>query len=136
MASTRLIREALAAALKKGLGEANYQVSAYALSAPTPPCFEVLTGKIEYHQAMGNTVSWRAFRIRGFLTLNADIGSQRKVDEFFENDPVVAALEKDGTLGGIVDDLIVDEADPAVFFDLAALGSPCVGGQWQLRVLT
>lgn len=135
MASTRQIRKALAAAIKDGLGDDKYQVSPYALSAPTPPCFEILTGQIKYHQAMGNGASWRALRVRGFLTLNADIGSQQKVDDFFENDPVLAALEADPTLGGVIDDLIVDTADPSVFFDVASIGSPCVGGQWQLRIL-
>lgn len=134
MASTKAIRNGLAQALKDELGD-GYQISAYSLSAPTPPCFEILAGRIDYYQAMGNGVNWRGFRVRGFLTLNADIGSQEKVDDFFEDDPVVAALEKDSTLGGVVDDLIVDTAEP-VFFDLPSLQSPCVGGQWQLRILT
>lgn len=134
MASTQEIREALALQLETALGD-SYQVSAYALSSPTPPAFEVIPGQIQYHQAMGSTVSWRNYRVRGFFTVSSDIGSQQRADEFFENDPVLAALEADPTLGGACDDLIVDTAEPA-FFDLPSLQSPCVGGIWTLRVFT
>jgi hypothetical protein len=134
MASTEAIRTAIAAQLTAALGD-GYQVSAYALSAPTPPAFEVLPGLIRYHQAMGDTVSWRGYRVRGFFSLSSDIGSQQKADAFFEDDPILAALEADPTLDGACDDLIVDQAEPA-FFDLPGLQGPCVGGVWTLRILT
>lgn len=135
MASTKEIRLGLAAALKKAFPE-GYQVSAYALSSPSPPAFEVIPGLIRYHQQMGaDGGGLREWSVVGYFSLSSDIASQQRADEFFEDDPVKAALEEEPTLGGVVDDLIVDDGQ-SVFLTVKGLQSPAVGGRWNLRVLT
>lgn len=135
MASTKAIRAGLVAALKKQFPE-GYQISGYALGSPTPPAFEVIPGRVSYHQQFGaDGGGLREWSVVAYFSLSADIASQQRADEFFENDPVKAALEADPTLGGVVDDLIVDTGEP-VFLTVKGLSSPAVGGRWELRILT
>lgn len=135
MASTKEIRLGLKAALEAAFPE-GYQISAYALSSPSPPAFEVVPGRIGYHQTFGDDGGGlRAWSVVAYFSLTADVASQQRADAFFENDPVKAALEADPTLGGVVDDLIVDDGEP-VFLTVKGLQSPAVGGRWNLRILT
>ena len=111
-----------------------YRVSAYPVSNPVPPQFEIAQFGIEKHQAMRNGVEWWTCIVRGYLAVTTDTLSLQTADAFLDNDPVSAAIEADQTLNGLVSDLIVDRADQR-FWDHPQLRAPIAGVEWQLRIL-
>lgn len=139
MASVKSTRAAIASALTglsaltTALG-VSYRVSAYPMSAPTPPMIEVAQFGLAKYQAMGDGVEWWTCVVRGYLVVVTDTISLQQADEFLEDDPVTAALIADPTLDGNVSDLIVDRADQR-FWDHPSLEAPIAGVEWQLRLL-
>jgi len=139
MASVKDTRAAIAAAvtdiaaLTSALGT-TYRVNAYPQSAPTPPTIEVAQFGIAKFQAMGDGVEWWTCLVRGYLVVVTDTVSLQQADEFLEDDPVMAALMEDPTLGGNVSDMIVDRADQR-FWDHPSLETPIAGVEWALRLL-
>lgn len=120
MSSIGELREALAAAMET---IPDVQVSPYIISG-TPPYIQVFPGPdpaISYDQTMqGRTMGALdqtrqnhddvQMTIQAIVARNEDIGSQKLLDRFMENAApysVKAAVELDGSLGGICDDASV-----------------------------
>lgn len=110
-----------------------YRVSAYPVSNPVPPQFEIAQFGIQKHQAMANGAEWWTCIVRAYLAVTTDTVSLETADAFLANDPVSAAIEADRTLNGQVADLIVDRADQR-FWDHPQLRTPIAGVEWQLRI--
>ena len=133
MASLATIRAQIAADVATALGT-GYQVSAYPLSAPTPPCAEVAQFGVTKHQAMQNGAEVWTCVVRAYVAIAVDVVSQQAADAFLDDDPVSAAIEADQTLDGNVSDLIVERADLR-FWDHPSLQAPIVGVEWVIRIL-
>jgi hypothetical protein len=117
MSSIGTLREALAEALET---IPDVQVSPYIITG-TPPYMQVVPGPdpaISYDQAMqakamGVNRSNHddvQMTIQAIVARNEDVGSQKLLDQFMENTApysVKAAVELDGTLGGVCDDASV-----------------------------
>lgn len=105
------LRAALAANLAASLTD--MQVSAYALAQPTAPGVHILPGEIVYHGAMSNGAERYAFIVQAFADFSADIGAQARLDELLAptgSQSVKAALESDGSLGGLAYAVVVTGA--------------------------
>ncbi len=144
MADLALIRQALAAQLAAVTGT---QVSAYMLSAPTPPCIHVFpggpAGDFEYHQALGGGVELWPFTIQAFVPDTSDIGAQKNLDAYIQSTgakSVKAGLETRAagddtvTLGGLIHDLIVVSCTPYQRFVFEGQRAPCIGAEWHVNV--
>lgn len=134
MSATALeIREGIATALRSIPG---LQASPYVLGNATPPFAHVLRGTVLYDQAMdGGTHTW-TMRVRAYVALVTDIGSQTLLDEFLSPEgtrSVKAAIEVDTTLGGVVDDLHVTSATGEQEF-VRDQGGPLLGSEWTVEV--
>lgn len=101
MAHPRAIREGIAANLA-GIGD-GYQVSAYVLTNPQPPCAYVKGGPIDYDETFGrghDAWTWTVYVLVGYAS---DIGAQMLLDEFRApagERSVKALIESDPQLGG------------------------------------
>ena len=97
------IREALATRLEN---IADTQVSAYALSNPTPPTLQIVSGEIEYDVTMGAGANGGLqLKIQGLVGLPTDIGAQKLLGAYSDhrgNKSVYATVAADHTLGGVV----------------------------------
>ena len=107
MADHETIRAALAASLGvlKGV-----QAHPYVLGDPTPPTIYVFPGDTEYDKAAARGLDRVEYTVRALSGAVGDIAAQRTLDKFLANSgpsSVKAALEKDRTLGGVVQTLRV-----------------------------
>jgi hypothetical protein len=128
------IREGIAANLAVLDG---CQVSAYMLSNPTPPTIHVYPAEIDYDLAMGRGLDKWTFTVQAFVALSTDIGAQVKLDAFLApsgSQSVKAAIEADGTLGGIVADTTVVSCTGYRVYARDG-GGPVLGAEWQVDVL-
>lgn len=132
MVSLANLRAALATTLQTALGD-GYTVSEYVLSSPSSNAVQIVPGGVEYHAAMGDGAQWWTFLVQAFLAMALDISGQRNADQFFENDPIKAAIEANRTLSGACDDLIVTGAEYRVW-EHRAVGT-VIGGEWKVRIL-
>src|SRR6266540_6294617 len=108
MATLTQIRKGIAAQLNTIPG---LQASARILSNPTLPVAYVVPGEINYHQTMGSTghSDWNLL-IEVQVGTVSDMAAQDTLDAFIAESgekSIKAAIEADPTLGGLVDDLIV-----------------------------
>lgn len=104
------IRDAMADALDDAFP--HVQVSANALSNPSPPAIQIVPGE-SARLAMGDARRV-SLVVTPFVAFVDDIGSQQELDGMILNDPadapdVQSALEANPTLGGLVDDLFVGD---------------------------
>jgi hypothetical protein len=100
------IRAALAANLATVDG---LEVSAYAMSNPTPPAAEIVPGETAFHLASQNGLESWGFVVSVFVpTAGGDIGSQQALDALAVQ--VRDALESDPTLAGAAQDVTVQSA--------------------------
>lgn len=94
------------------------QVSAWMLASPTPPAIHIVPPAIDYHQAMANGFAELTFTVQAFVALASDIGSQKRLAQLRAptgSGSIKAAIEADGTLGGIVKDSVVrSSAEPQI----------------------
>lgn len=96
------IRQGIADALRAIPG---LNAQPYVLGNLSAPCAHVLRGPIAYDQSMQSGVHLATFMIRLYVPATTDIGSQVKLDEYVGPDgerSIMAAIEEDPTLGGIV----------------------------------
>lgn len=129
------IRSGLATRLAAISGD--YQVSAYQLSAPTPPCLVVSRGPITYDQTMGRGGDEMRFTVIAYVQFTTDQGSQKKLDVLAAPSGVgslKAVVEADKTLGGVVDDTWVSEATEERVYE-APGKPPMLGCEWTVLVL-
>lgn len=115
-----------------------WQVSAYMLANPTPPCGYVVPGEVTYDEAMGRGHDLLTMRVVVLAGATSDIGGQRKLDEFLAPDgasSVKAALEASRTLDGTVSDLRVVSATGYRSYSLAG-GGVAVGCEWTVQIIT
>jgi hypothetical protein len=105
------LRGAVAATLKAGIP--GWQVSAYLLALPTPPCLDVRRSHTVYDAAMARGGDDLELTIRALVAFNNDQGAQVKLDTVCDSTSatgVKTVLEADKTLGGLIADLRVTEA--------------------------
>lgn len=110
MATMAEIREGLAANLSS---IQDVQVSAYMLSAPTPPAMHIFPSEIEYDQAQQRGLDIVTMTVQAFVALGVDIAAQITLDELLAQSgvrSVKTAVEADSTLGGKVQDVHVTAA--------------------------
>lgn len=97
------IREALATRLNT---IADTQVSAYALSNPTPPTLQVVGGEIEYDETFGASAEGGMhLKIQGLIGAPGDIVVQKRLGDYSDHrgaKSVKATVQADPTLGGVV----------------------------------
>lgn len=118
----------------RAIGE--WQVSDYIITNPTPPCAEIRRGPVSYHQAMVDGVTTWTFLVRVYVSSVSDRGSATLLDQYLAIDgtrSVKAALEEDGTLGGIVQDLYVSDASGENAYALEGMPS-LLGSEWTVTV--
>ena len=134
MPALKTLRQTLATNIANALGP-GFTVNAYPLSAPTPPVVEIAQFGFNPHEAMHRGVQTWTCIVRAYLSVVSDLASQQTIDDdFFNNDPITAAIEDtDKTLGGLCDDLIVDRVDQR-FWDHPN-GHILAGGEWLVRIL-
>ena len=107
MATLSEIREGVATSLGTIPG---LQASARILTNPSLPTAYVLPGETNFHQTFGDGPSDYNLIIELQVATVSDIGSQMKLDEFLSETgdaSIKEAIEANPTLGGLVDDLIV-----------------------------
>lgn len=103
------------------------------LSNPTPPCGDVRRGPFEYDQAMALGLHRETILVRVFMPGVTD-AAQDMLDEY--TDPaggIKAAIESDGTLGGLVDDLRVTGCTGDTPYTFDGQG-PLLGSEWTVEV--
>ena len=111
-ATTKAIREALAAQIAAGLGP-GWQVSPYMLLSMSPPAVDMRPSGIEFHAAMRNGLAFVTLTVRVIVALNDPVGAQMLLDELSApDDPggLKAVIESDLTLGAVVQDVTVVSA--------------------------
>ena len=113
------------------------QVNPYALAQPTPPGIQILPPSVAYDTTMHRGIDEWTFIVQGFVAVTTDIGSQALLDDMCAPtgfDSVKAALEADTSLGGLVDDLRVQNQSPGRIVDTPGGGSPMLLVEWQVQV--
>lgn len=142
MTAVKDIRQGLVTNLRTKFPEADYQISGYTLSAPTPPCFdiEIHTDGIDYDLAAARGLDKWTFLVRGMVPKTSDIGSQVTLDNWLESSgglSVKEALESDGSLGGIVEALQVTHASGPKAIGVAVQSQPTNvyhGADWTIEI--
>jgi hypothetical protein len=92
-----------------------YQLNAYEMSSPQPPCFEIgfrLDRGIDFNLAMARGLDEYNLIVRGIVSFMLDIESQTLLDTWCAptgDGSVRAAIEIDRTLGGVADNLVVTD---------------------------
>lgn len=114
------------------------QISAYVLSNPTPPVIWVRPRpeSSTYHRAMGDGLSELVMLVQAYVGTPTDVGAQKHLDRFLDltgPDSVKAAVESDKTLGGVADDLVVQECTGYLEYQRPD-GSTALGAEWQVLV--
>ena len=132
------------AAIRQGIADnisaaiTGFQVSAYVLANPTPPCIYVMPGETEYDIAMGNGADRLNFIIRIMVPANGDIAQQRMLDLMCAStgaQSVKAAVEADDSLGGSVADCQVNSCSAPTLY-VPDNGPPMFGADLALEVIT
>lgn len=128
------IRAGIAANLS--LVYTNVQVSAYMLEAPSPPTLQVKgPDDVEYMQALGPGMSGWTIVIQGFAGTAFSQGAQVTLDEWVQSDGVRAAVEADRSLGGKVQDCVIERCRHYGMFHLPS-GMSFLGAEWTANVIT
>lgn len=129
-----LIRIAMAETFKP-LG---VQASAYQLSNPTPPTVWCYPQTVDYRQAMQNGAIELTMAVEALVgILTSDIGTQKTLDQLIDDTgpkSVKAALEKDVTLGGLVDTLMVVSCSGYKVYALPTKPE-ILGAEWIVKVI-
>lgn len=139
----------LKAGMKVALDEIlDFQVTPYMLANPTPPACAIFADEpgIDYHGTMssdglggmgdaGGLVEL-SFTVQVFVSETADVAAQKKLDAYLEPTgarSIRQALEKEPTLGGACDDLIVRASSGYRRF-LREGGGPVLGAEWRVTI--
>jgi len=109
MASLTDLREGLAAAV----ATTGLPCHAYLLGNPTPPCAWVIPGDpvVDFDETMGRGLDTWHLVVEVFVALTTDKGAQLRLDPYMAGEGATslkAAIEADGSLGGVCDDLRVE----------------------------
>lgn len=127
------IRVALAASLET-IPRLNQ--SAYLLSQPTLPQAEIQPDAVTYDLAFDRGLDRYTLIIRVQVGQAQNIGAQKTLDRMLAPSgeySIKAAVEADGTLGGVCDDLrVVDCTGYRVY--LREGGPPALGAEWRVEV--
>ena len=111
------------------------QVSAYALSNPTPPCVEIVPAEIVYDKALRRGLDSYVVTVRVFVGMASDVGAQKRLDLILASSgsgSVKAAIESDPTLGGKCDDLRVRSASG---YRVYGAEGRLLGAEWDVEVM-
>src|SRR5262249_29888714 len=111
------------------------QISAYALSQPTPPGLQILPPGVQYDRAMHRGLDEWTVIVQGFVSFTSDTGSQVLLDQLCAPNgalSVKAALERDITLAGAVYSVHVLEQSPGSL--VSNEGSPMLLVEWKTQV--
>lgn len=136
MAHPQQIREGLAANLASG--DLDIQISAYALTNPTPPCAYVVSGPVNYDESMGrghDTWTYTVVVLVGFVH---DIGAQIALDEMLASHgtrSIKTLVESDRRLAGAVYSVSVVAASGARPYVLEGQEGPSLGAEWTVEVV-
>jgi hypothetical protein len=112
------------------------QVSAYMPLAPTMPALWVTPASIDYDRSMMRGLDVLTFTITAAVSLGLDKSSQVRLDGFMSpsgGESVKEALEKDRTLGGTVQDILVDRV-AGYRFVVDSNGQQVVTVEWTVLV--
>lgn len=139
MAATRAqIREGIRANIAASLGT-SWQTFSYYKSSPKPPQIDVMNGPTRYHQAMGNGKVDLAFTVRALVPHTIEESAEALLDTLLDTSgasSLLAAVESDTTLGGLVSDTIVTEATEVKVYPVAGVSEPgALGVEWTVEVI-
>jgi len=136
------ICEGIAANIRTELGDKFKLVAPFPLAGPPTPSAHVLPGDVDFHQTFGSLEdsmdSW-TFTVEAFLALATDRESQKLAAKYLSKSgdfSVIAAIESDTSLGGIVSDLIVTGGGFRYWDKAGVPPVTYVGGFWTVQVLT
>lgn len=135
MAKLTAIRQGVADALNTIPG---INASPLMRANPYPPAAHVFPNETQYHGAMGAGLGHWYLTVQVFVSTVTDDGAQETLDEMLAPSgpySVVEVLEKDSSLGGIVDDLIVESCTGYRTFARTDGGDPLLGAEWRVHVL-
>lgn len=128
------IREALATRLGN---IPDTQISAYALSNPTPPTLQVVSGEIPYDETFGSSASMTyQFKVQALAGAVTDIGAQKLLGAYADTagtKSVHATIGADKTLGGVVLMAQVENATPEQVYEIN--GNAVIGREWIVEIL-
>lgn len=136
------ICEGIAANIRDGLGDRIRVVSPLPLVKPEPVSAHVLPGEVDYHQTFGDLEDsmddW-TFTVEAFLAQVAGRESQKLAAKYLSksgDSSIIAAIESDTTLGGLISDLIVTRGGFRYWDKPGTPPVVYVGGFWTVQVLT
>lgn len=134
-ATMELIREGLRVRLAMIDG---VTVSAYMLDSPPDRTLQVMgPDTVEYDQAMARGLDYVTVIVQGFSGSPESQAAQRNLDEWLAPSgatSVKAAIEGDGSLGGIVQSCWVRQSSGYREYDLKNRGRT-LGAEWTVLVL-
>lgn len=150
------IRQGLGANLANGFAD-GYQVTAYMLSAPTPPGFQIVPDRIDFHQTLQSGMEVRRFVVVGHVGFTSDLGAQDALDalltdrvdvsdppsvrEALESDQhLTSRLNKDGTItsgqAAAAEDVTVTLTGGYRLYPLQGGQQIVLGAEWTVEVRT
>ena len=107
---------ALSAGLAAALTSADFRATSYLADNFSPPCALVAAGKVSYHETFGHFgLGTYAFEVMLIVPRVSDRTAIQALEANMSTTgatSVIAALEADGTLGGIATGVIVRESGP------------------------
>jgi hypothetical protein len=128
---------AIRAGLARNLGVIDgWQVSAYVLTNPTPPCIHVFPAAATYDLAMVRGLDSLPFTIQALAGAFTDQAAQMNLDQLlapYGPTSVKQAVEADRTLGGAAQSLQV--TDSTGYVQLVSGGSPTLMASWTVLIL-
>jgi len=128
--------------IRSGLADAletvtDLRVHRELVDKPTPPCVLIGPRKIEYYATMGPGLSFIEFTLVLLAGAAGDRVPQDRLDRYLDPSgeySLSAALRADTTLGGRVDDVILDRLDEGSYGRVAWAGTDWWGATFSGRV--
>lgn len=87
MSSTTAIRSGLGASLAVAFADFGFQVVPFSLHAPTPPAFQIVPDRLDYHEALQSGLEVHRFIIHGVVTVGVSTEAQASLDELMDDKP-------------------------------------------------
>ena len=137
-ATTAQIRAALALPLTNHYGALSpaWNVSAYYVSKPEPPQFDLTAGAIIFDTAQARGSDDIRYILRAVVALSLDVVAQQQMDMLIDTtsaDAVKTVMEADRTLGGVVAAIRVADVTEVKLYGTAG-GSELPGVEFTIQV--
>lgn len=134
MADFQTIREGLARNLET---IRDVQISAYMLASPVPPAIHIFPATVDYDYGMERGLDIVYFTIEAIVAFGLDIGGQQRLDQLLAPEgfsSVKEAIEKDRTLGQMVQDVWVERMTRYRVVTIPNQSDQALAAEWLVRV--